>query len=333
MRLKELKYIEPGFSIEGVNLNYVSLIVGNNAVGKSRVISVIMKLYQLILQKYDIRESDFFEYDVVFADGEVDIRYRFVCQAGEVFLEYLDDSYSHYLDRQCGVTNLYGESVNPPKNKLCVNVRRDTEKYPEIEKIVRWAEHLYLLKFGHTDIYASDSEQGIVAMYEKLDVKQRKGVIDMMSDMGYDIEEIKVGEVCPSLKLLLISEKDVLCVLRFEDLSKAMQKTLYISVLLNYILTKDKDSRTVIVDDLCEGLDRHRSTGMGKFIYQFCIKNDIQLIATTNDIFLMDVVNLNYWNVLRREGGKVIAMNMYNAEQMFLDFKSRNLHNFEILDM
>ena len=331
MRLKELTYIEPGFSIEGLYFNYVNLIVGKNAVGKSRAVAIIKKFYQLITHKYDIRENDFFEYNVLFVDGDVDIRYRFVCQGGEVFLEYLDDSYSHYLDRQAGITHLYGENICPPKNKLCVNVRRDAQKYPEIEKIVRWAEQSYAFYFGTSELVCNEADCTLVSMFEKLGKTQHKKVIDMMKSMGYDIEDIRVGEAGTRHRYLLISEKDVLEIMRMEDLSQAMQKTLYIAVLMNYLTTKSVDSRTMIIDGLCEGIDCERSVLMGRYIYEFCIKNDIQLIATTNDTFLMNVVNLNYWNILKRMGGRVEALNMHNSLSLFSEFKSKNIENYHLL--
>lgn len=330
MRLKELTYIEPGFSIEGLYFNYVNLIVGKNAVGKSRSVAIISKFYQLITQKYDIKENDFFEYNVLFADGDIDVRYRFVCQAGEVFVEFLDDSYSHYLDRQKGVTHFYGENICPPKNKLCVNVRRDAEKYPEIEKIVRWAEQAYAFNFGTSELYCNEADCCIVSMFEKLNKVQHKKIIDMMKYVGYDIEDIRVG-AAGSYKYLLISEKNVLEIMRMEEMSQAMKKTLCIAVMMNYLTTKTDGSRTMIIDGLCEGVDCERSVLMGRYVYEFCIKNDIQLIATTNDTYLMDVVNLNYWNILKRNGGKVEAVNTHNAQQYITEFKSKNLENHHLL--
>ena len=331
MRLKELKYIEPGFSIEGLYFDYVSLTVGKNSVGKSRVVSVIMKLYQLILQQYNLKENDFFEYDVTFADKEIDIRYRFVCQAGEVFMEYLDDSYSHYLDRQCGMTTFYGETIYPPKNKLCVSIRRDVEKYHEAEKIVQWAEQINSFCFGQVNLSSNNSYMGIVSMYEQMNAVHRKNVIKMMHTLGYAIEDIKINEITPTLKMLFVNEKDVLCALGIDQLSTSMQKLLYIAILLNYAASEASDIKTLLIDDFCEGLDYERTLQVGSLIYEFCIKHQIQLISTTNSCFLMNVINLNYWNILTRKGGKVNALNMHNSKQMFLDFKDKGLENSKLL--
>jgi hypothetical protein len=46
-------------------------------------------------------------------------------------------------------------------------------------------------------------------------------------------------------------------------------------------------------------------------------------------MFLMDVVDLKYWNVLRRNGQVVTAINAKNHPNLFEDFKFTGLSNFD----
>ena len=86
----------------------------------------------------------------------------------------------------------------------------------------------------------------------------------------------------------------------------------------------------LLVDDLCEGLDYDRSTHLGRMIYDFSLEHGIQLIASSNDSFLMDVVDLKYWNLLQRNGNEVYGINHITHPDLFDDFEFTGLSNFDL---
>ena len=91
-----------------------------------------------------------------------------------------------------------------------------------------------------------------------------------------------------------------------------MFRTIYIIAFLLYFKrNKLGQPAMLLVDDLCEGLDYNRSTKLGKLCFNMCQQLGIQLMASSNDSFLMDVVDLKYWNILRRVGNKVEIINSY----------------------
>jgi hypothetical protein len=85
----------------------------------------------------------------------------------------------------------------------------------------------------------------------------------------------------------------------------------------------------VIIDDLCEGLDYERATKLGELVFNICRDTEIQLIATSNDSFLMDAIDIKYWNILQRTGSIVTALNIKNSEEKFRKFKFTGLSNFD----
>ena len=95
-------------------------------------------------------------------------------------------------------------------------------------------------------------------------------------------------------------------------------------------MTHNQMPSTLLIDDLCEGLDYERSTKLGKLVFEYCEKNNIQLIASSNDSFLMDVVDLKYWNILQRDETKVVAINKTNNPELFENFKFTGLSNFDL---
>ena len=103
---------------------------------------------------------------------------------------------------------------------------------------------------------------------------------------------------------------------------------MYILIYFVYLISQ-KQPVTIVIDDLCEGLDYERATKLGQLIFEKCLNTNVQLIATSNDSFLMDVVDLKYWNVLQRDGNVVTAINNQTHEALFKKFKFTGLSNFD----
>ena len=137
MKLKSLEYATPGWSLDGLNFSETSLIVGRNAVGKSKTIETLNSLVSVILQTKEIAEHDNFFYKIIFSDNDTELTYSFACVQGNITLERLIDHNENILiQRDEKSTTFFKDEINPPSNKLTINVRRDTKLYPQIEKIV-----------------------------------------------------------------------------------------------------------------------------------------------------------------------------------------------------
>ena len=65
-------------------------------------------------------------------------------------------------------------------------------------------------------------------------------------------------------------------------------------------------------------------------MFDFCKEQDIQLLATTNDSFLMDTVDIKYWTVLSRKVGVVTAISESTHPDLFRQFKMMGLNNFDL---
>ena len=53
-------------------------------------------------------------------------------------------------------------------------------------------------------------------------------------------------------------------------------------------------------------------------------------MASSNDSFLMDVVDLKYWNILHRNNNKVEVINKEQHPDMFDRFEMTGLNNFDL---
>ena len=113
------------------------------------------------------------------------------------------------------------------------------------------------------------------------------------------------------------------------DLSQGMSRALDLLTYVQYLLQSGKTS-IFILDDLGEGLDYERATKLGKLLVEKLENSNIQFIATSNDSFLMDVIPIKYWNILRRDGNTVSSLNYQNSKERFDKFLMTGLSNFDL---
>lgn len=340
MKLKKIQYSSPNWELENIYFNDVSLIVGRNSVGKSQTLNILNDLVAIILQTKELNEYDYFFYSVVFCDysNDSEMIYSFACQKGQIVSESLKNNSQLLINRNEDSTIYFNDTINPPSNKLTINVRRDIKLYPYVEKIINWAENSYGILFNKimpgqdsTPLFNIMAKcENLIFMFEKLTDETKQVLLDELNALNYSINKIEIVEFSDKFKVLHIEEKDVETFLWEGMLSQGMLRTIFTLVLTYYISFQKKETQTIVIDDFCEGLDYDRSIKLGKYLYSYCIDNKIQLITTSNDSFLMDVVDLKYWNILQRNGKKVTAINMYNSPELFDDFEFTGLSNFDL---
>lgn len=343
MKLKCFGYCDNTWETDVINLFSSNLFVGKNAVGKSKTIQSLSVLSGLFSQRISLKSNMPVAGSVTFTNDETNLDYRFNWDGHKVTLEELvlhsKQKKVVVIDRRDNLAKLKEESINPPQDKLILNVRRDVILFPEIEEIVSWAERVEAFCFNEFDIdgdarlysrFISGGENlyDMVVSLVPFEGSIEK-IVNMASYMGYHLEKIEplmFGE----FKKVAFYEKGVEGVLFDKNLSKGMFRTLYLLIYLEYISNLGRPA-TLLIDDLCEGLDYERSTKLGKYVFDYCLQNNIQLIASSNDSFLMDVVDLNYWSILQRDGSVVTAINHQNHQELFEDFSFTGLSNFDLL--
>lgn len=319
-----------------INLQEVNLLVGKNAVGKSRTIRALGNVLLFLMQLSERNTLDIFRSELLFEDENDSISYEFRLKGADVVYESLKVNGETLLSRNENGTVLCGESINPPVSKLTLHVRRDVVQYPFIEKIMLWAEHACGLCFNEIEMagdsaipfYILGQGQTLFAMVKSLPEKSIQQVIDQAHELGYPIQRIELFEHGSNLKMVLFHEENVKSQLFDALMSKGMFRALYLLIYAQYMSVREFPS-LLLIDDLCEGLDYDRSTKLGKILFDFCIEHHIQLIASSNDTFLMDVVDLKYWNILQREGSEVSSIDIIKNPDLFDDFLFTGLSNFD----
>lgn len=338
MELTHFFYKESTWELtQAIPFKAVNLLVGKNAVGKSKVIAAIFNMANIILQQdmpfvSRISCSSTFS----FKDEEEVIEYHFTYQRGIITEENLTINGQNLLNRNEKETLLEGMPINPPTDKLTLHVRRDIIQYPYFEKIITWAENVYGQRFNEieadrgnkTDSFLSPiHKDDLFTMVKSLPSESIQRIIEQAQNLDYHLEAIKTLKP-ERFKIVLFKEKGIKEPLFISSLSKGMCRAISLLIQMEYLSAQGKPSLWLI-DDLGEGLDYDRTVKLGKLLFDFCHERGIQLLASSNDTFLMDIVDLQYWNILERKGEKVMPVNTTNSPDLFEDFKFTGLSNFD----
>ena len=341
MLLKSFKYWEPGWSLDGISLGLTNLMVGKNSSGKSRALESLGSIIAFISQRKKKFLSPVFNVELNFIEENNDIiSYSLSLEGGKVSKEELITNNHIIIQRTAASALFEGETVNPPANMLLIHVRRDVEKYPVIEKIIKWAEESIIRSF--TDDYAHD-KKGLYELFEKFSPEMKSHLIEMINSVGFPVAFMDTFESilaktnnggadihpdATEFKVIILQEKDVNVPLFLKNLSSGMYRTILLLVLIEQMVSHKKPA-LLAIDDLGEGLDYSRAKKLGELIFRVCEHHHIQLIATSNEEFMMNIVDINQWNVLVRKGEAVKTITSETCPEEFEDFKFSGLSNFD----
>jgi len=337
MHLKSFEYKDTySWELETIHFNQLNLIVGKNAVGKSKTLNALVEVAKFIKGEGGIDIASH-RCRVVFADAnDKEIEYSYDWFKGEIAVETMIVGNEIIISRGKEQALLNGEPINPPTNKLIIQTQRDTNRFPEFEAVISWAEHTRGFSFSDLTSYHSYSIPSMFSdkmkfeeLYEKIDQAKEDFIVQTMRSLGYRIKEVAKLDLT-QYKIIYLNEEDVETPLLPHALSNGMVRVFYMLTYLAYIATVE-GAKTFLVDDLGEGLDFSRSSKLSKVIFEYCQSNDIQLIVTSNDNFMMNAVDLNNWIVLQRMGNKVKSFSQTTHPEMFIKFRKMGLSNFDML--
>ncbi|KWT84933.1 hypothetical protein ASN18_1863 [Candidatus Magnetominusculus xianensis] len=340
------------WEIKDVNLAQLNLIIGLNATGKSRLMKVINGLHIILSKKVKLNSGNWF---VEIKDPITDVSYEYKLEINDniIALEEITKNGKTILKRENESGEIYSDTqgkmvkFSPPKDGLTINVRRDVKEHPFLEDLLKWSGNFYGFSFSGVEpsrIKIPYSPETLLEGLESVPFLLEKilennaiesSIIEAFTTIGYPIDNISIGKrkVPGSLMefpVSLIKEIGLSCVTEQANMSQGMYRALSLVVIIQYLISLDKEC-TIVIDDLGEGLDFERSSKITKWLFETLRNSKIQLIATSNDRFLINSVDLECINILERNGHVVESFNYYNNKERFDEFKFMGLNNFDML--
>ena len=287
----EIGYIDE-WSMDNICLNDLNLIVGKNSTGKTRALKVLKVFVKSIIEGKFVLGHFVFCFKT---DENEAIVYEIKHSKGSIYEKITINGSNILLNRNEETAEIYSYSeeksqiIHPPANKLTLHVRRDVNEYPFFEKIVKWAEMVHFFNFGHLHASSSfdnlseekektfSSNLSIGEMVSELSLKGKSDVITTFNEFGYNLTDI-APDLQKDKKEIVVNENYLTQSISESSISQGMFRALSLLVFIQFMLEK-KSLKTIIIDDLCEGLDYERSSKLGKKIFDILKENDVQTIA------------------------------------------------------
>jgi hypothetical protein len=355
------------WAVSALSLDGVNLIVGPNASGKSRVINTIAALATMIGRTPALQWKSG-NWACSFSDGDHKIQVeitiansivsheRILFNGEERLIRFADGNGKIWFDQVGAMVDF--RSTN---GVVATVAKRDSLQHPFLEPLFKWAERVRHFQFstdlGRQTIYllsppgdsaASDAEsdakavldpnavveqynQGYAALRDPFD----EAILADFRHIGYDCESIHAvhAEEVPFIGgqlpiMLQVKERDLALPTKQFQMSTGMFRALAIIIHANFAIMSGLDA-TILIDDIGEGLDFARSSGLIGMLIEKCEGSSVQLVMTSNDRFVMNEVDLSYWHVLNRSGHTVDVLDRKNAKDAFDSFRYLGLSNFD----
>jgi hypothetical protein len=343
------------WALKPTEIGRINLFVAKNATGKTRTLKTIDTLGVLISGSGFTSHAN---YSVEFSEGDAIYQYRLNIESSKVVSEELIINGLERIARDNrGIGTIYAEELGKdikfriPANDLAVS-RRDAIQHPFLEPLFNWANGLRYYAFGSSmkqeygtkidepgSLIHGNSDKAVevfIAGKFEFDATFKEYVLSSMREIGYDLTDMDAesglySTLNTSLSeyTLLVNEGDRNAPVLQVDMSQGMFRALSIIIHLTYHILM-KTPVTILIDDIGEGLDFDRSSRLIKLLIETAKNNDnIQLIMSTNDRFVMNAVPLEYWQVIQRKGGECWVANYQNSKDQFDEFEYTGLNNFD----
>jgi len=355
------EYLNDGryWAIKPFELGRINLFTAKNATGKTRTLKAINWLSTIIK---DNVFNDHANYSVEFIDDSEKYSYIINNDDKRVTSEKLIRNDKVLIHREStGKGEIYAAQLGKniefqiPETVIAAS-RVDTLQYPFLDRLHNWAKSVRLYAFGSSMKqengekidkewgYTYENSENSVGVYyagshiSNIKEKFINTVINSMNAIGYNLDEINVKQGLLSNSdiknddyTLFVKENGRNAKVTQNAMSQGMFRALSIIIHITYHAIAGKPT-TILIDDIGEGLDFERSTKLIKILIELAEKNDnIQLIMSTNDRYVMNNVPLEYWQIIRRLGGECTVINYQNSKEKFEEFKYSGLNNFDLL--
>lgn len=369
MQISKIKYtqfegLENNWDLQEVVFEKINLIVGKNASGKSKTLALINGISMMLGENKPLSFSEGnFEVDFVKANNE----YNYILEYhnGTIYKEKLSLNGDILIDRDKDgkgtIKNYSGETniFEIPTNELKAN-RRDKTNYPYLEDLYFWANHTRIFQFSSpsgkhslaikdptkkpTEFNIKNTDGGVIPTFSsgnKLHNNVFKSkIINDFNLIGFNIDDIDLGSIAsvnfelienPNavISAIRVKEKDLNCWTDQMEMSNGMFRALSLIIHFAYY-ELEKIPGLVIIDDIGEGLDFERASKLIELIVEKVEKNaNMQLLMSTNDSFIMNSVDLKYWQIIDRIGCKIKYYNHINSSENFENYQFTGLNHFD----
>ena len=132
-----------------------------------------------------------------------------------------------------------------------------------------------------------------------------------MQELDYFIDDIVFEKFSDGLYSFKLMEHGIKKGVSQLNMSQGMFRAF--SILTHSLINLFENKvNLIVIDDIGEGLDYDRSTKLINILERNAIESDSQLIMSTNDRYVMNNMDLKYWQVIHKENNEISNETMRN---------------------
>lgn len=361
----EFNNLPQEWRLDNCDFGDINLIVGKNATGKTRTLNIINGLSGLLTGSGPLTWKEGFYQAELINDQNI-LAYTLDYSDGQIVNEELKINGILRLSRKKnGIGTIYAEQLGRnidfqiDSNIISAQVKRDSIQHPFLNELYYWANGVTRYDFnsglGKDMMVIIENKKKNPKNESKINIKETQKAIQIflqgkkefsdtyinliledMKAMDYEISKIGVTSIkgliqedqINDISCLYVQELDLKTKTSQIEMSNGMFRALSVLIQVNYALLSHQ-ATCILIDDIGEGLDYTRSSGLVKILIGKAKGSSIQLIMTTNDRFIMNAVPLEYWIILDRKSGEVKNINYRNSKEIFQRFEKTGLNNFD----
>jgi len=375
---QENKGLPSHWRVERLTLGGISLVVGKNSSGKTRLLNVIDNIAKMVSGRIFATSGEWkanFERRKGQALEHQEYSLNVAAGTRLVVEESFEINHQRIMHRQeSGAGFVLKKSSKSrvqykvPQDQLMAVVRRDEIQHPYFDHLHRWGAGLCYYRFGSelgknsfTALAPNEPTQdsnlllaGLVdnaahvyrKTFDRFKDVYKSLILDDLQTLGFPCSDVVLA-FTPGLIFngippmqLGVMEKDRTWPTYQGEMSQGMYRAFAICVQMNANILWEKslrvgrelalgDAPMVVIDDIGEGLDYTRSKALVRCLIEKATENNIQLVMSSNDRFIMNDVPLENWVILHREGSEVRAFDYQNSKELFEEFQYLGLNNFD----
>lgn len=364
LRYTEFKGDSRHWELKECDFQDFNLVVGRNATGKTRLMTVINALMRI----FTGRQTDAYDsgtYDaVVHLAGK---KYRFQIEFADckVVRELLTvDGKKNLIRNEDGTGRIFYEGVQDfisfkvDEKSIAFQQRVDELQHPFVAALAKWALGANAFSFNSSFLHnvvsplnswnakphrnSGGVEMDLVRTYadgfDRFGDTFDAAIKRDMKKLGYRLTDVGAGDIsllglkhsgAETMVGLFATEHGRDLKIASSRMSQGMFRALGLIICIN-VASLGGDHTLVLVDDIGEGLDYERSVELIDVLRLHAKNSEIQLIMTTNDRFVMNRVPLENWVILRRKNATVRAYTERNSKEKFDQFRFMGLSNFDL---
>lgn len=335
MTLLSIHYQSEGRNINNLPLDHLSFLIGENASGKTSVLFIIIRLNEILTRHVRLSSNEHchiqlqndagqiidYQFETLFENGKVCVCFERLKLDAQLLIERKAEEKAFVFNGNYKRI----EEIEIQHHKLALPTFYAIND--SARSIMGWANAIWGFNYSGAKPFDFPSLVGnnalspknMLNLYNSLEVGYRTRITESLIQLSFE-NDVQILESTRGL------DRGHLEGLVSSGFLRCFSLLTYCFYLIGQGVLS-----LLLVDNLCQGLDYERSKKFGSLLFETCHQNAIQLIAATNDVYLIDAMETDKLIILKRDKQGISNLNIKDDPVMFEQHLFSGLSNLDFL--